>query len=42
MDLLAADPATAAARVWAGLDEPWQEAFGQAWEATPARVGRAE
>jgi len=27
------DPAAAAARVWADLDEPWQEAFRQAWEA---------
>jgi tRNA(adenine34) deaminase len=23
----------AAARIWAGLDKPWQEAFRQAWEA---------
>jgi len=23
----------AAARLWAGLDEPWRVAFGQAWEA---------
>jgi tRNA(Arg) A34 adenosine deaminase TadA len=23
----------AAARIWTGLDEPWQEAFRQAWEA---------
>ena len=28
-----ADPPAAAARLWAGLDEPWQEAFRQAWEA---------
>jgi tRNA(Arg) A34 adenosine deaminase TadA len=28
-----ADPSAAAARLWAGLDEPWQEAFRQAWEA---------
>jgi tRNA(Arg) A34 adenosine deaminase TadA len=30
------DPAPAglaAARIWAGLDEPWREAFRQAWEA---------
>jgi tRNA(Arg) A34 adenosine deaminase TadA len=27
-----ADAATAAARTWAALDEPWQEAFRQAWE----------
>jgi tRNA(Arg) A34 adenosine deaminase TadA len=33
VDLLPADPPTAAARLWAGLDEPWQEAFRQAWEA---------
>jgi len=24
---------TAAARAWADLDAPWQEAFRQAWEA---------
>ena len=29
----AAGPPAAAARIWAGLDEPWQEAFRQAWEA---------
>jgi tRNA(Arg) A34 adenosine deaminase TadA len=28
-----ADPLAAAARLWAGLDEPWREAFRQAWEA---------
>ncbi len=28
-----AGPADAAARIWAGLDKPWQEAFRQAWEA---------
>jgi tRNA(adenine34) deaminase len=33
VDLLPADPPTPAARLWAGLDEPWQEAFRQAWEA---------
>ncbi len=33
MDLSAAGPPTAAARIWTGLDEPWQEAFRQAWEA---------
>src|SRR2546421_287038 len=32
VDSLPAGPA-AAARIWAGLDKPWQEAFGQAWEA---------
>ena len=32
VDLLSAAPA-AAARIWAGLDKPWQEAFRQAWEA---------
>ena len=26
-------PPAAAARIWAGLDRPWQEAFRQAWEA---------
>ncbi len=26
-------PPTAAARIWTGLDNPWQEAFRQAWEA---------
>ena len=33
VNLLPADPSAAAALVWAGLDEPWQEAFRQAWEA---------
>jgi tRNA(Arg) A34 adenosine deaminase TadA len=33
VDLLPADPLAAAARLWAGLDKPWQEAFRQAWEA---------
>jgi tRNA(Arg) A34 adenosine deaminase TadA len=33
VDLPPADPPAAAARLWAGLDEPWQEAFRQAWEA---------
>jgi tRNA(Arg) A34 adenosine deaminase TadA len=28
-----ADPPVSAARIWAGLDMPWQEAFHQAWEA---------
>jgi tRNA(Arg) A34 adenosine deaminase TadA len=28
-----ADPPAAAARLWAGLDQPWREAFRQAWEA---------
>ena len=32
VDLLPAGPA-AAARIWTGLDEPWQEAFRQAWQA---------
>ncbi|MGH3204418.1 MAG: hypothetical protein ACRDOA_05905 [Streptosporangiaceae bacterium] len=33
MYLPPADPLGPAARLWAGLDKPWQEAFGQAWEA---------
>ena len=33
MDHLPAGPPAAAARLWAGLDKPWQEAFRQAWEA---------
>lgn len=33
MDLLPADPRAAAARLWVGLDKPWQEAFRQAWQA---------
>jgi tRNA(adenine34) deaminase len=33
VDLTPADPPVAAARLWAGLDKAWQEAFGQAWEA---------
>ena len=33
VDLLPAGPAAAAARIWAGLGKPWQEAFRQAWEA---------
>jgi tRNA(adenine34) deaminase len=33
MDLLPPGPLPAAARLWAGLDQPWQEAFRQAWEA---------
>jgi hypothetical protein len=32
VDLTPADPPVAAARLWAGLDKAWQEAFGQAWE----------
>jgi tRNA(adenine34) deaminase len=28
-----AGPQSAAARLWAGLDDPWQEAFRQAWDA---------
>jgi hypothetical protein len=33
VDLLPTDPPAAAARLWTGLDKPWQEAFRQAWEA---------
>jgi hypothetical protein len=33
VDLPPADPPTPAARLWAGLDKSWQEAFRQAWEA---------
>lgn len=33
VELLPAGPPGAAARAWAGLDKPWQEAFRQAWEA---------
>jgi tRNA(adenine34) deaminase len=33
VDLLPAGQPTDAARLWAGLDEPWREAFRQAWEA---------
>jgi hypothetical protein len=33
VDLTPPDPPAAVARLWAGLDMPWQEAFGQAWEA---------
>jgi len=33
MDLPPADPPAGAARLRAGLDTPWQEAFRQAWEA---------
>lgn len=33
VDFQRADPSAAAARLWADLDEPWQEAFRQAWEA---------
>jgi tRNA(Arg) A34 adenosine deaminase TadA len=34
VDLPPADgPRAPAARLWAGLDKPWQEAFRQAWEA---------
>ncbi|MGD0065055.1 MAG: hypothetical protein ABSB76_16610 [Streptosporangiaceae bacterium] len=32
MDLVP-DPLALAARLWAGLDKPWQEAFRQAWAA---------
>ena len=33
VDLLRTGSRGAAARLWAGLDKPWQEAFRQAWEA---------
>jgi len=33
VDLLPADPPATAAHRWNALDEPWQEAFRQAWEA---------
>ena len=33
VDLFPAGPPPAATRIWARLDEPWQEAFRQAWEA---------
>jgi tRNA(adenine34) deaminase len=33
VDLLPDGASVAAARVWADLDEPWREAFRQAWEA---------
>ena len=33
VDLLPVGPPADAARVWARLDKPWQEAFRQAWEA---------
>jgi tRNA(adenine34) deaminase len=33
VDLLPAGPPAGAARLWAGLDEAWQEAFRQAWDA---------
>jgi tRNA(adenine34) deaminase len=33
VDIPPADPPATAAGLWAGLDGPWQEAFGQAWEA---------
>jgi len=33
VDFQRAGPPSTAARVWAELDEPWQEAFRQAWEA---------
>jgi tRNA(Arg) A34 adenosine deaminase TadA len=33
VDLLPAGRPAAAARIWSGLDKPWQEAFRQAWEA---------
>jgi len=33
VDSLPASPLAAAARLWAGLDKPWREAFRQAWEA---------
>jgi tRNA(adenine34) deaminase len=33
VELLPAGPPAAAGRIWAELDQPWQEAFRQAWEA---------
>jgi tRNA(adenine34) deaminase len=33
VELAPVDPSAAAARLWADLDEPWQEAFRQAWAA---------
>ncbi len=33
VDHAPAGPLAAAVRAWAGLDEPWREAFRQAWEA---------
>ena len=33
VDLLPADLPAGAARLWVGLDEAWQEAFRQAWDA---------
>jgi tRNA(Arg) A34 adenosine deaminase TadA len=33
VDVPPADPSAAAARIWAGLDGAWQEAFRQAWQA---------
>ena len=33
VDLSPAGPPVAAVRIWAGLDEPWRDAFRQAWEA---------
>ena len=33
MELLPTDSLTAATRLWHALDEPWREAFLQAWEA---------
>lgn len=33
MDARPGDQQPAAAQLWAGLDEPWREAFRQAWEA---------
>jgi tRNA(Arg) A34 adenosine deaminase TadA len=33
VDLLPVDPGSAAAQLWADLDEPWREAFRQAWDA---------
>jgi len=33
VDPLSADPLPAAARLWEDLDEPWREAFRQAWQA---------
>jgi tRNA(adenine34) deaminase len=33
VDSSPAGPPVAAVRIWAGLDEPWRDAFRQAWEA---------
>jgi tRNA(adenine34) deaminase len=33
VDLSPSGPPVAAVRIWAGLDEPWRDAFRQAWQA---------